>query len=494
MSTASTVLGIMCMTISWSFGWTLVYYAKLFFKLRHDQLIVKRRGQIVLCGNICGIMLLLFGFPLTIYLYWDWHWEYRIDPNSALFIFFDILNDILFTPFYTIAVMMILLRYWMIYYDIHLAKSALNKKWKQIINASALQEEEWWIVNINTYGNLLYMMKRSIIIAIIWIIIFFISSLIVSPFKLTTFPAYSYVFILFSLTSVILIVIIWKRIPYFNDNIYLYREIKIILYLWFSSLGAYAIAIIIETFTGPNLFTLTFQYLASISGMFSINFLSTFWVIQHLQIKEDDHEYSISRTVDQQMRQLSDVVGVSKLNKQKTKRLFDILSDNDLFDLFMQHLIREFSHEILLAFVELVQYKSHLIEKFGINVNDIDIDVGRDIGRYQLNFCETLKVKSSIVYENENVNDENVDLYKSFKIKAYKIYKKYICTGSENEINIPYARREILKSLIANYDIWMECEFDEIQLAKIFDDEIKEMAKLMRYSKARFRYESLYRE
>ena len=109
----------------------------------------------------------------------------------------------------------------------------------------------------------------------------------------------------------------------------------------------------------------------------------------------------------------------------------------------MQHLVNEFSMECLISLIEFQQFKVHLIETF--HIQDVDVQI--------VGFTDTVP-KSDIVY-SEEAETANVIL-SSFKIKAHKLYSKYIETGSEYEINIPGTMRIHLNDYMAHNEITLQ--------------------------------------
>eukprot|EP01084_Bolivina_argentea_P219499 372265_1 len=152
-------------------------------------------------------------------------------------------------------------------------------------------------------------------------------------------------------------------------------------------------------------------------------------------------------------------------------RLRNILQDNELFHSYMQHLIREFSMECLLAFVEFRQYKIHALQVFNIEDPATTMCV---------TFPKSVP-QSDIVYND----DTNVDK-DSFKIKCYKLFLKYIESNAEFEINISWQHRVALTQLMGDYDRWMSMNVTVMELYQMFDDPMREMYRLMNHARMRF--------
>ena len=184
--------------------------------------------------------------------------------------------------------------------------------------------------------------------------------------------------------------------------------------------------------------------------------------------------------------------------------LSQILSHGKAFDMFMNHLCHEFSMECLLSLVEFIQFQDYIynivIEKdcFGlikdeiINANNVKINWKDKLISHRLRINLPLTIpQSCIVFNNfdtynldrmfsdfnDNDNNNNDDIYYSdqmkenfnnfielTKIKAYLLFKKYIATESEFEININYRMRQKLVKLMRDFDSWMQ---DDIEIANL---------------------------
>ena len=538
MSMTGNVTGAVYSFVSLMCGIFLIYYLRKFYALRHIMIVIKRRGNLVIVNSICAIILFLIGYPLIFYLYW----EMDISPDQDTIIFFigDILNDLIFTPTYLIGLTTTLLRYWLIYYDIQYSESCSNLEWKTLITSKSeeISREQWFINKKDKFGNMRFMGKRLFIFMIVCCVVITVSSLLYSPFNITTIPIYSFIFLLLIITIFILIVTIWRKMPYFNDNICLYQEVKLLLRSWISFMILYALVVVAEIMLGENIYFLCLAYFASMCGTFITPFLSTVWVLKQIE-------------------------NIQKLQDHPSNNphsLREILQDEDIIILFMQHLIKEFSMESLLSLIEFKQYKSYLMQELhghymvGTIGRDIEMTLPLNLPHSAIVYTKWIKSTPKIAtkrstHENvasatfdkvascsekdeEDVYDatpvtpsshqNNIDDIPSFssvrdrsvqsighagddhvfdindplleyRIKAYELYDKYIKIGSEFEINIGYAERHKFTNLMGNYYEWIspENEINETSLIILFDQAMIEMKKMLNNSKRRFKYQTL---
>ena len=152
--------------------------------------------------------------------------------------------------------------------------------------------------------------------------------------------------------------------------------------------------------------------------------------------------------------------------------------------------------EILLCYIELAQYQcfvqSHLNENEMYHTEHTDIStvtVADDI------IVPSIVPLSAIIESIENVpNDidgsesDNMDviLYNA-KIKAHKLFNKYVKCGSEYEINIQYEQRNELQTVLSDLDGLLKLNMSLKDLYSLFDDCKNEMVTLLTFSLTRFK-------
>ena len=216
----------------------------------------------------------------------------------------------------------------------------------------------------------------------------------------------------------------------------------------------------------------------------------------------------------------------SDLNDEENKpiTIAMVLHHSEAFELFMQHLCREFSSETLLSLVEFNQFILFVIndidsddEKDESGADDVENEFGIDQDmninsvRSRMKRNKFLKFefgdsvpKSSIVFDTKCFDKQGnekhgLSLYKEI---GYQLFGKYIQTGSEFEINISSILRNHFSSLMGNYDKWMAendningnsnsnssdgNQVDIFELLSLFDECNKTNVRLMRGALNRF--------
>eukprot|EP00485_Elphidium_margaritaceum_P016159 CAMPEP_0202731678 /NCGR_PEP_ID=MMETSP1385-20130828/187273_1 /ASSEMBLY_ACC=CAM_ASM_000861 /TAXON_ID=933848 /ORGANISM="Elphidium margaritaceum" /LENGTH=330 /DNA_ID=CAMNT_0049397981 /DNA_START=801 /DNA_END=1793 /DNA_ORIENTATION=+ len=123
---------------------------------------------------------------------------------------------------------------------------------------------------------------------------------------------------------------------------------------------------------GWNVYALLLYYAPCILGAFFMPFFSTFWVVKQIKCTALLHNKSSSNSA---------AAAAAAYNNQydrgaavHTLPLKLIFASQELFDSFMQHVIKEFNVEVVLSLIEFMQFKQHSIETLKIDVRDIDAD------------------------------------------------------------------------------------------------------------------------
>ena len=172
--------------------------------------------------------------------------------------------------------------------------------------------------------------------------------------------------------------------------------------------------------------------------------------------------------------------------------VYDLLRNDKSFNLFKDHLRREFSIEILLAYYELTHYEWYIEKEYLKGVYDNNYSGSMDeITMKRPEFPSEIPLPKMIYNDSEIL--EHLDDYKNYpfyklKHRAFLLYKKYIENGANFEINIPYKMKNTLNFEMKNFTLWMRNDKIELQyLYKMYRPCIKEMRKLLGYSFKRYK-------
>eukprot|EP01084_Bolivina_argentea_P223993 378861_1 len=433
-----------------------IYYVVLYYRVRNLMVIRQRRYQIVIIFTAYCIYLWLIDRPLALL----WINETFNKPLTI-----HIIHFISF-PFCFHGIQWCLVwRYWLTYYDIHFADNTQNSEWKTIINSTD-SKQNWFLNHMQTYGNLKWVLKRLLCIYIPIVIISSIVQILPWFNYYSQTVATSIDGVLSFLTGICFI-IIYKLTPPFKDKFFIKYELKIIIYIWCLEWSLIFIVRALNFVINIDIILLVLlqSWTAIITTAFW-TYLCTLWILKKCVTNTQSYKttFSFSFSSSTALREMSQNISnkphmdrspsVATSQKGKALQLYELLANSVGFDLFMTHLANEFSHECLLSFVEMIQYKKLLrlnndtIEWSDVE-NDIDsIEFGQNKNKIlSFNFPESVPNSSIILREEETIimlSNKEEKCYK-YKIKAFNIFKKYIYNPNngncEYEINISYKTR-----------------------------------------------------
>ena len=476
------IFGVFLCLLSVILAAILAYYWCQFYNLKQQQVYIKRRGDIVTAYTICAIITLLFVYPSLILTYWE---IVPIDKNGTFYLILNSDIDVLIIPFYYAATFLLVIRLWLVYYDVGFANASLNVSWKACISSdiATLKKERWYMKHKSTLGNISYITYRFIIIYIIWTTCTMIA-VYVYTFGVTQLRIGGAFASILYLGAVIFIMILPRKIPDFSDNFYVCKEAKLMAFYLRIAVVTYIACYIINVVVGQSVITWMLIEFVGVISAFICPFISTFWVLKQVRSKSiivPDSSFQVD----------PDTPATPDLTQDL--ELEDVLGREDSFSAFMQHLIREFSMENLLALIEFVQFKNLVISTFNIDKRDIgdSFDFVFPVSVPVSDIVGVYNGRTSIVTRiaDKSMSNLEEDQLLSFKIKAHRLYSKYVRNGCELQLNLPIRVRGELDGLMGSYDLWIASdEFTDLQLVKMFDYCLCEVISLLRESKGRLQY------
>ena len=115
--------------VSWVLAVILTCSLYQFYSYKLEMVIIKRRGDIVIKATICAIICFAITFPYGILVYVLLDEKIITQDDNPLHLAIILADDLVYIP-YHLGVFLILLRYWLMYYDIQSSKSCLNLQWQ----------------------------------------------------------------------------------------------------------------------------------------------------------------------------------------------------------------------------------------------------------------------------------------------------------------------------------------------------------------------------
>ena len=141
--------------------------------------------------------------------------------------------------------------------------------------------------------------------------------------------------------------------------------------------------------------------------------------------------------------------------------------------------------ECLLSIIEFNQYQQYLL-----NHENDKIDSNTLNKVLLFDFPSNIPISEII----EEKYDDNQDI-KMYKMKAHKLYLKYIRVGSEYEINISGVQRDEIANLLDNLNhLLSNNKITPNALFILFEQCKQEMFQLLQSSLHRFRYEDEFNQ
>eukprot|EP01084_Bolivina_argentea_P041032 75716_1 len=187
------------------------------------------------------------------------------------------------------------------------------------------------------------------------------------------------------------------------------------------------------------------------------------------------------------MNYTSTALIISKINHDNTHTitdnntlnisLKDVLRNELTLHKFMIHLSKEYSMELSLSLIEMVQFQEYVEQ----NSNNLSVSV------VSVELAVSVPI-SKIIEEKEDIPQDFEDkcMY-NVKIKAHKIYNKYVKVGSEFEINISAEQRNEMKNILDNLNQLMNYNVKYNDMYLIFEESKKEMLILLNSSLMRLK-------
>eukprot|EP01084_Bolivina_argentea_P139994 246225_1 len=503
-----------------------MYYGYKFFLNRNFQVLKKRYSYIacieiilVIISFIFTGMVILADYFLNVYL-----------RNIAYYTSILVQYCILYCWVW---------RFWLLFFDVKWLNESLNVEWKRLINPK-IGKVNFFIDRRHDWGNKRWVLKR------ILIIVFIASAIVIGLRYKFDFAEiedrewYGEIpYLIFFFTPFITLGIILWKIPNFDDNIFIVREMKAVTFVLFFIIFSWFMQEMVESThendENINIAVDAIFYIVIETCNFICILITTAYVMNKVKLLLNEQQQSIylgnsvqnpqTALTDEMAEyiQLNDDLIELQVDKNKDDEneisLFQVLSHAKAFDLLVNHVAKEFSIECLLSYVEFIQFKQYMYNHLKLNYSieeikqkslqlfeaihdrkgsfsktEIDVNIYNPNDINSLSF-ERIKFPSNVprshlIYEDD-INFETNNFKDRSKYKIYKLYCKYVKVGCELEINVSHRTRNALSSMIDHLDIWMNDnkyqDLDSIFLMHIFDKSIVQMIDLLKSSFSRFR-------
>ena len=383
---------------------------------------------------------------------------------------------------------LLLVKNWLLYYKYKWTYYTLELKWSFIINSKSASDESdqnWFIKNNKTYGNLFYIYR---LFGVIHFIFFIIGA---NAMSFTVYYEFNLIVLgigcsaclpIFGAIAIFYLYLV-RHTPFMDDHYKIHWESKIhskLLLLWSIFCGLTNLAFMLSQDFHAYLWGGTFMNFA----LFLIIYVST---AKLSKLQSTNNELYIVPSVPK-----NDKVDASRSDMIT---IDTVLSNESTIHAFMIHLSKEYSMELLLSYIEMTQFQKYILDYIKENGANTDKDMETEPNIELVNFpaniplSEIIEGKEEIIIEFESDTDINDDggFIDNAKIKAHKLYNKYVKIGSEFEINISSAERHKLSNLLDKLDVLMSYNMNLRDLLLLFQDCKSEMKLLQTFSLTRFK-------
>eukprot|EP01083_Nonionella_stella_P188050 692333_1 len=414
----------------------ITYYGHKFYIFRHCQALQKRYPPFIYFGSILVLIYLVIVrscFELSfIYFFTGSQTASDINIRKVL-----VLIGVIF---YAISlhgmILLMIVRTWIVYFKMKFGAQMQQQKWSVYIDPSETSNTSlWFMEHQKTFGSYRY-------IAIVLFIYYLIEAALLLSLGLFAMHLYNVIDSGLLLIKVILLVVMWCKIPAFYDTFGLKNELRYVLFSGGIGLMLYILWIVLDMILGRNVWIyFVFNLTQSICvGSTVIIFNSYIFVSKY--------KGSIQFTDD------ADVNG-----KTLTIGLSDTLKHDHLIGAFANHLLDEWSVELILSFIEFNQFKQ-LME------ND----------EKETTILSEKVPQSYIVFEkHKNASDTE-----RYKLIANDLFEKYVSRTAELQINISYDQQNYVFAKLNGINV------NENELYTLFDGCSHTVHALMKHAHRRF--------
>eukprot|EP01084_Bolivina_argentea_P131412 231956_1 len=442
---------------------------EMFIKKRYTFVVFLLNGTFIYCA--ISFYLLLFG-----------HW-------------FDTVGIVVAAANVLLALwclfFLFILKNWMIYYRYNWTFHTIESKWQNIIN-QAKHQENWFIKNNTKYGSVRFMFKFIALWCSLGFILAIIPFILVIPFGFTVFIMILLVCLILLplITAICIYSYIVKKTPNIDDVFFIHWESKmhskwLKIFGIMCAIDAILGAIFSNTINNdteidihdnghkswifyPIIFAIIFYRMNYVST----NIISNKNSYQHIVVEETSLTLSASSPT------------CSENEIKKKIKIYMVLANEFALHEFMIHLSKEYSMECMLSVIEFQQYQNYILEHID-NKDDIKIEPSEIL-------LLPVNVPISAIIDNDN----DVNIPHSYggdeflfvaKIKAHKLYNKYVSSHCEYEINISYDERNKLYDSLHDLETLISTNINREELFWMFNNSKKEMISLLLHSFVRFK-------
>eukprot|EP00484_Ammonia_sp_Unknown_P027567 CAMPEP_0197034242 /NCGR_PEP_ID=MMETSP1384-20130603/12409_1 /TAXON_ID=29189 /ORGANISM="Ammonia sp." /LENGTH=512 /DNA_ID=CAMNT_0042464145 /DNA_START=52 /DNA_END=1587 /DNA_ORIENTATION=+ len=344
--------------------------------------------------------------------------------------------------------LLVFTRIWLYYFNVRSSRELANEQWTVLLN-SLCHGVGWFTAeNQRRYASqgrllpLVYLLSACIVA--LYAVLLELAPIAANP----TMISYWCLVIIAS-------VIVWRKYPAFHDELGIRREIKIFAIIW---LGVSLAGFVLSTTSDQHINTSVSDQQADVlwAGILFVLLVSlTATVYMHTV-----HVYAcFIKKQTRSQRNLNKVILEAslsdKLENVNVKSWKPIIAKMDGYELFVHHLIKEFSLENLLFLTEFAQFKAMLIQLYPTKMVELKEELPWSLQlppklKMSRIVCEFHKSVDSASSEDSHAETSHEHLLHldAFVKACSALYAKYIDSYNASlEINISSMKRSSLAQL-----------------------------------------------
>ena len=455
-----------------------------FNRLRHLLIMKKRYPRLIMLEAFASVFNLAIAYPATMAFQYK---EYDHAVISGKW--WPYLSTAL--TVYTVQITYIIeaCRIWLISYDLHYLHSSKNQQWKTVID-EAYAKKDWYLQNRRKWGNKTYVGRLGFMYYIITSTAVFTTNWTQSQLGIDQITVFKLQCLFFIVPVSIPMYLYIKTPRNLQDQFLFHFEFHWTVIVVIIGICYACIWMV--------LFYIGFWTLAWTLTMINLMYQHTPSLFSTLVIPR---KVSMMIDWDEGEPTAKLKMGVSSGDFRET--MHTILMSEQKCEAFVDWMYREFSSEVILSFLELIQFRKFVKEEIS-KTDGVDID--EDSDPYDFDLFDGMP-QSTIIYDSfqfdqavlpSHLVDVPSDSVKSADLEfggsltqnpltrckriAHLLFEKYIDYDSQHEINISGRLREKYVEMDRIEYEGMDLE----QFVTIYDELISEMLKYQSESYMRF--------
>eukprot|EP01084_Bolivina_argentea_P007966 14909_1 len=337
---------------------------------------------------------------------------------------------------WTAMLFFLITKNWLIYWRFYWQYYTLQLSWQRLINSKVInnpQHNNKFVKYNHKYGRIAFTAQVCGTVALFCAVMNILFYALSEYGYVTLGRVFATFAMLSMLFLVILYVIIVCKTPVFQDTFFIHWESKIIAKILLSTmlitLALVTTVLLVQVHEKSYLYLAIFLFPILAISLCIMSYVSTMVIIN----KNTNNSSGASANNDEKHIMTELAYSTHKIASSIDSNGISIdvnmiLADEQCVNLFMRHLSKEFSMELVLSVIEMSQFQEFLFRN----------DLANEITEVTRNKFTQISFAANIPLSEIIESDKNAET------KALMIYKKYIENGSQFEVNIAHSLRNVM--------------------------------------------------